>query len=98
MGSRTLILLRRGTVEGEKDQYDGQGAEGHRHGKECARMLQDGKSLHVATDVLLFDVRGLLRVRVPHVADGHPFAVALFLPDAQVLALAGDRLAVGAFE
>lgn len=39
-----------------------------------------------------------LGVRVPHVVHGLPGPVLVFLPSAQVLALLGDELAVGAIE
>jgi hypothetical protein len=43
VSSCTLIRLGRRTVECQENQYDGEGTEGHCHGKESARVLQNGK-------------------------------------------------------
>ena len=40
MGSRTLVCLGRGTVQGDEKRHGGEGTEGHCHGKEGARVLQ----------------------------------------------------------
>lgn len=42
VGSSPLICLGRGTVQGEENQHGGEGAEGHGHGEEGARALEQG--------------------------------------------------------
>ena len=47
MGSRTLICLGRRTVQRDDDHHGGEGTEGHGHGKEGARVLEQG--IHFAS-------------------------------------------------
>src|SRR5687767_7248830 len=51
MGCGTLICLRRGAVQCDVNEHNGEGTEGHCHGEERARMLQHGARLHFGGSV-----------------------------------------------